>query len=183
VSTAVGHDPLRAVWDALEAAGCDPKGDPWKFTALCPGHDDSDPSLSVTEGADQRVLLHCFAGCDTGRKVLPALGLTWADLFPDGHRRAGRRRHLPKPAVTSGDPVVEVLAALNAVGIGYHRTLSPVMFVADRCPGCDERRPAALWIANEDGRALLTCWNGCTFAAILAMLEHELTTFERQAAA
>jgi hypothetical protein len=29
----------------------------------CPAHDDNGPSLSITNGNDGRLLLHCFAGC------------------------------------------------------------------------------------------------------------------------
>jgi len=34
-----------------------------KGSCRCPAHDDRDPSLSVTQGRDGRVLVHCFAGC------------------------------------------------------------------------------------------------------------------------
>ena len=34
------------------------------WVARCPAHDDHDPSLSIREGADGRVLLKCFTGCD-----------------------------------------------------------------------------------------------------------------------
>jgi len=50
-------------------------------TARCPAHDDKNPSLSISEGADQRVLVKCHAGC-TGRQIVDALNLTFADLFP-----------------------------------------------------------------------------------------------------
>ncbi len=197
------HDPMQVVYDACVATGLEPKGDVYKFVCRCPSHKDRDPSLSSSEGADRRALLHCFAGCDTA-DIVKALGLDWSDLFPDGHHRAGPRQRASRP-VDAGNPVAEVLAALCAVGIGYHRTLSPVMFTVDRCPGCDERRPGALWIAAADGdhrppttvgakpgihdvagppgRAILTCFNGCTFEAILSALEHELTAFEREVAA
>ena len=33
------------------------------WVACCPAHDDHTPSLSICEGSDGRVLLHCFAGC------------------------------------------------------------------------------------------------------------------------
>jgi hypothetical protein len=51
------------------------------YLARCPGHEDRRPSLSVTEGADGKVLLKCFAGCPTAR-VVSRLGLTMRDLFP-----------------------------------------------------------------------------------------------------
>lgn len=52
------------------------------FTACCPAHDDSNPSLTVSEGDTQPVVIHCQAGCAT-EDVLAALGLTWADLSAD----------------------------------------------------------------------------------------------------
>jgi len=50
------------------------------FKALCPAHGDKTPSLSVKEGDDGRVLIHCFAGCST-EAVIGALSLTMEDLF------------------------------------------------------------------------------------------------------
>lgn len=52
------------------------------FTAPCPAHDDHDPSLSISEGDDGRVLLKCFAGCAVG-DVVAALDLEMKDLFDD----------------------------------------------------------------------------------------------------
>lgn len=51
------------------------------YIAKCPAHDDKRPSLSLCE-KDGRVLLHCFAGC-TPADVLAAVGLSFADLFPE----------------------------------------------------------------------------------------------------
>ena len=44
------------------------------WSARCPAHEDQIPSLSVTEGDDGRVLLHCHGGCGT-TEVLRALKL------------------------------------------------------------------------------------------------------------
>src|SRR5215208_5475867 len=71
------------------------------WLALCPGHDDRTPSLSVHVGDDGRVLVRCFAGCEPER-IVSALGLTLADLFStreeairaNGH---GRQHRLPSP--------------------------------------------------------------------------------------
>src|SRR4051812_27934350 len=73
-------DPLASIRAALEHADRGPRGE-HDFTALCPGHADRNPSLHVSEAADGRVLLHCFAGCTT-ETIVAALGLTLADLFP-----------------------------------------------------------------------------------------------------
>lgn len=52
-----------------------------KWIARCPAHDDRDPSLSVSETPDGRVLVKCFGGCGT-LDVITAVGLTWDALFP-----------------------------------------------------------------------------------------------------
>jgi len=63
--------------------GAKQSGDGW--VASCPAHDDSNPSLSVSEGDDGRVLLHCFTGC-SAESVCKAIGLTLADLMPESVR-------------------------------------------------------------------------------------------------
>lgn len=51
------------------------------WSAQCPAHEDRDPSLSIREASDGKVLLNCFAGCDV-IDVVGALGLSLTDLFP-----------------------------------------------------------------------------------------------------
>ena len=43
------------------------------WMARCPAHDDREPSLSISEGDDGKVLVRCHAGCDQER-VIAALG-------------------------------------------------------------------------------------------------------------
>jgi 5S rRNA maturation endonuclease (ribonuclease M5) len=59
----------------------------------CPvlAHGDRNPSLSVTEASDGKVLVKCHAGCPT-EKVVEALGLKMNDLFPDS--QANGQRHV-----------------------------------------------------------------------------------------
>src|SRR5689334_6956484 len=54
------------------------------YTARCPvsRHGDRQPSLSIGEGEDGRVLLKCHAGC-TFEEIVTALNLTVADVFPE----------------------------------------------------------------------------------------------------
>jgi hypothetical protein len=52
------------------------------WTVCCPAHEDHHPSLTVTP-ADDKVLVHCRAGCET-QTVLQAIGLTWCDVFDHG---------------------------------------------------------------------------------------------------
>lgn len=51
------------------------------WIARCPAHDDREPSLQISEGADGRVLLKCFAGCSVD-EITQALGIATRDLFP-----------------------------------------------------------------------------------------------------
>jgi putative DNA primase/helicase len=58
-------------------------GQGWK--AICPAHDDHDPSLAIGTGDDGRTLLCCRAGCKT-KVVVKALGCTMADIGPTNGR-------------------------------------------------------------------------------------------------
>ena len=58
------------------------KGRDGKYMARCPNHGDSTPSLSVSLGNDNRILLKCFAGCTTV-DIVQSMGLELKDLFAD----------------------------------------------------------------------------------------------------
>jgi hypothetical protein len=62
------------------------KGGNGRWTACCPAHNDRGPSLAIRELEDGRVLLHCFAGCET-LHVVQALGMDMTDLFPPDSKR------------------------------------------------------------------------------------------------
>lgn len=51
-----------------------------RWMAKCPSHPDNSPSLSISQGRDGRVLLHCHAGCAV-TAILRASGLRLRDLF------------------------------------------------------------------------------------------------------
>ena len=72
------HKPVDAVLAKLDRVS--KSGGKW--TARCPAHEDRNPSLSVAEGDDGRVLLQCFAGCPT-ESVVRAIGMRWSDLFAE----------------------------------------------------------------------------------------------------
>jgi putative DNA primase/helicase len=78
MTTATAASPFYRVLGLLESVHKNGSG----FKARCPAHDDRNPSLTIHEGDDGKVLLHCHAGCDSS-KVVRALGLSWKDLMPD----------------------------------------------------------------------------------------------------
>ncbi|HEY0876914.1 MAG TPA: hypothetical protein VGE10_00530 [Zeimonas sp.] len=69
------------------------KTGPSEWVACCPAHDSSSKSsLAIKEAADGRVLIHDFGGC-SALDVLDAVGLDFADLFPERITDdAGRRK-------------------------------------------------------------------------------------------
>lgn len=54
---------------------------PDRWSARCPAHEDSSPSLSIRV-TDDKLLVHCHAGCSPD-DILAALDLKWGDLFSD----------------------------------------------------------------------------------------------------
>ena len=98
-----------------------------RWLARCPAHADRSPSLSITEGDDGRVLVHCFAGCGAA-EIVAAVGLELSDLFPprpgatgdvtarDGHRQARMRCGLTASeaaTLLSRDATTVAVAAAN----------------------------------------------------------------------
>jgi hypothetical protein len=149
--------PLAGVYAALERAECRPRGPEHRFTALCPAHDDHTPSLSVREGADGRVLVHCFAGCEPER-IVATLGLGMRDLFPAGHYNGRPGRRLP-PAKPAGMPgaageAIDFLAALELADCRWVASVA----LHGPCPACGGD---ATWMTADRDAAALTCENGC----------------------
>ncbi|MGN7802949.1 hypothetical protein ACTJKE_09460 [Ensifer sp. 22521] len=60
------------------------------WTALCPGHEDRQNSLSIATGDDGQWLLKCHAGCELA-DITAAIGIHVADLFAEGKRTKGGR--------------------------------------------------------------------------------------------
>jgi hypothetical protein len=102
--TSAAAGPASSVLARLSTARRTPSG--WE--AHCPSHDDSRPSLSISEGEDGAALVYCHAGCPTD-VVIGALGLTLADLFPK---------------VVSGRPrVIEEYTYCSVDGLPLHQTV------------------------------------------------------------
>ncbi|MEM3146944.1 MAG: hypothetical protein QXY94_05295, partial [Archaeoglobaceae archaeon] len=79
---------LEEFVELLREKGLKPRQLPnGQWLALCPAHDDSEPSLSITLSETGKVLLHCFAGCDI-TQICDALGISIVDLSSDNtHHR------------------------------------------------------------------------------------------------
>jgi hypothetical protein len=84
------------------------------WTARCPAHADRQASLSINEGHDGRILLHCFAGCSS-LSVVQALGLELRDLFPARAFRTDPTR-AEQSEVRQWRQIAEWRAALGVLG-------------------------------------------------------------------
>lgn len=80
------------------------------WLAKCPAHDDQTPSLSIKDGELGRLLLFCFAGCETFQVIalLKARGL-WEET----------REHSP------GKPTVQILHASHVGALKLWREANP----------------------------------------------------------
>jgi len=81
---------IEKLLQALKARGCNPTATSTGYSALCPSHDDLDPSLNVSEGENGNALLHCHAGCDPD-VVCNDLGLEIVELMGPSNNSTNRR--------------------------------------------------------------------------------------------
>ena len=91
---------------------------PGRYLSRCPAHDDRSPSLAIKDGDGGRVLLHCFAGCET-EDVLSAIGLTFSDVMPerigsDHSYKPVRNRISPRDALATLDHESLVVSIIGA---------------------------------------------------------------------
>jgi hypothetical protein len=89
-----------------------------QYMTRCPAHEDRSPSLSIKDCDDGRVLLRCFAGCET-ENVLAAVGLSFSDVMPERISEEHfytpvRQRIPPRDALTMLDHEALVVAIIGA---------------------------------------------------------------------
>jgi putative DNA primase/helicase len=93
----------------VKALGGRKAGGSW--TARCPAHDDRSPSLSIRDADDNKVLVHCHAGCDQERVIAALRG---RGLWGENARRAARhaRHRAPIERKPDNDDAIRSQAAL-----------------------------------------------------------------------
>lgn len=86
-------DPLQAIIRLLKGVKQLSNG---SYQALCPAHDDHNPSLSISCGKEGRVLMCCHSvKCDI-KDILSAIGKELKDLYPNNGRVKQTKRVLVK---------------------------------------------------------------------------------------
>lgn len=125
--------PIEKVLDAARSLGIKKTSNGW--TCRCPAHDDTNPSLSITEKSDGRVLVHCFTGCAPDA-VVAALGLKMKDLMPPSGtgQLSGSIRKEVKPIMSTPTPskfFSSAEEARNSVQGGQGRRADNVYWYTD----------------------------------------------------
>jgi hypothetical protein len=97
---------------------------PGKWKALCPAHNDTRPSLYVTEKPDGTVLVCCISQRCAAADVMAAVDLSLRDLYPErpaDHRRKGERPRIPATEILSAivTELHVVLAIASDMFIGF----------------------------------------------------------------
>ena len=82
------------------------------WSASCPAHNDNSPSLSISEGDDGRVLLHCHVGCPI-EEIVESIELKMVDLMPkndnSGSPRTSRKAAKSATTFKTSDEAVKAL--------------------------------------------------------------------------
>lgn len=82
--------PTEQVLHSLRDLGLNPKKTRDGWQCRCPAHDDRTPSLSIKDGDEGCVLLHCHAGCSID-SICAALKLTSGELFHHSDTKPAHR--------------------------------------------------------------------------------------------
>ena len=138
INAAARRQPTQASHCRAKLADCDPKEkSKGQYEAWCPAHDGTHPNgLSVKEGDDGRVLLHCFAGCSFGQ-IMESLGLSGGDGFIPTDREPVRAKTKAKPVKDrqdKGEPAVHqsperaISAALKTIPGGKLSSIGPWLY-------------------------------------------------------
>jgi hypothetical protein len=112
------------------------------WIACCPAHEDKNPSMTIRELDDGRVLLHCFAGCSV-EDILGAVGLDFDALFP------------PKP-IEHAKPIRRPFPAADVLEVLAHESKVVLLAIADAQAGnpVNRERLSVAMARIERGREL-----------------------------
>src|SRR5262245_19371474 len=105
---ASASSPMDHLLAVLERRGCKPRMGGLRGESLCPAHEDTKASLSISSGDDGRVLIHCHAGCQPDA-VVKSLDLKMSDLFGSDSKRGLKIRRVYDYTDKSGKLLFQVV--------------------------------------------------------------------------
>ena len=110
------------------------------YKALCPAHDDKNPSLSIAEGDGGRVIVNCFAGC-TFESIRDAL---WPQGIDTAPKPLATAEAAPKPRNLPDGPY-------DTVSL-YHYTDGTIVFASVRHQPPGKAKRFSQWTPAEGGQ-------------------------------
>jgi hypothetical protein len=129
------------------------------WAARCPAHDDREPSLSIRDGDNGKVLIRCHAGCDQGRVIaaLRSRGL-WDERGQRQHwlwrtdrlllGRVGRQEWSPVAPEQAADAVASPSTEAPSVAPTENQTKFQLVRHA---PSKSCQRGVRVWAARSGG--------------------------------
>ena len=141
--------PVEKVLEQLEEV----KERSGSWIALCPAHNDREPSLSVSEGDAGRALLKCFANCEL-EEIVAAMGLEMRDLFEQNGSGGGGTYTSSEIRSTDQPPTLENYAAYIGLPVEHLESLSLEQYYrlgkpAVRIPYLDETGEEILLVRSR----------------------------------
>lgn len=136
------------------------------YLALCPAHKDKTPSLSLGQGRDGRVLIHCHAGCSI-EKVLVSMHCEMKDLY---QTKAEREKVVYTYQASNGDILFELVRqhgkqfyVRHKTAMGYKKGLNGAQRVLYRLPdvilAVDTGQPIFIVEGEKDVENLIERFN------------------------
>ncbi len=169
-------DPMRIVWDALEARGYGPRGQPHDFRARCPGHDGDNPTaLHVWDRGDGAASLWCFShGCST-EEIVERISLRMRDLFPVQLQSRSTRLQTARREDFTGNArtLANLLLAMDRLGLRWSSALW-----LDECPNCEW--PWAQISLDSIGEPRAYCQRGCNLRIVSEALADRVAHHRRR---
>lgn len=96
------------------------KGRNGNYVACCPAHGDKNPSMTIKETEDGKILMHCFAGCSVA-EITGAIGFDLSDLFPPSDRVEYTRSQRPsRPRFLASDLLKVISLEATIVAVAAH---------------------------------------------------------------
>lgn len=114
-----------------------------RWVSCCPAHGDKSPSLSIRLLDDERILIHCFAGCEVA-SVLDAIGLGFSDIMPPSQLEHKRSVHSPFSTADALRCVSHEAQIVALYAISLAKDLNPSNQDKERLLKASERIKGAL---------------------------------------
>lgn len=155
-----------------------------EYIARCPAHDDTNPSLSFTEGEKVPIVVHCHKGCEPQDiiKKIESMGFEWPKKFeklPQHKKKptewkwvpwSGNSIYPPDTHPKAGKPIA--VHSYGKYGFIYRFDGSPKCMPLSLCEHVNSKRQSWQWRAFPDPQPLYRI-DECSEAKTIIVVEGE----------